>query len=77
MSGERRTGASGVFMFKSRGSRLETNLVKVSCVNGQFKATVPKGVAESCGIIKGSVLRFTAYQGGLIRIDIISQKVRK
>ena len=71
MSGEKKTGASGVFMFKSRGVRLETNLVKVSCVNGQFKATVPKGVAESCGIIKGSVLRFTAYQGGLIRIDII------
>jgi len=72
MSGEGRIGASGVIeMFKKRGSRLETNLVKVSCVNGQFKATVPKGVAESCGIIKGSVLRFTAYQGGLIRIDII------
>lgn len=60
-------------MFNKRGSRLETNLVKVCEVNSQFKTTIPKGIAESVGIKKGSVLRFNAYPGGLIRVEVVNE----
>jgi len=56
-----------------RGKRLETNLIKVSERNGQFSSTIPKGVAESVGIKKGSVLRFNAYPGGLIRVEVVNE----
>ena len=54
-----------------RGSRLETNMIKVSVRNGQFSSTIPKGVAEICELKKGSVLKFVAYPGKIIRVEVL------
>lgn len=61
-------------MFSKRGKRLEDGLVKVCrCGNGQFSATIPRGVAECVGLVKGTVLRFSVYPGGLIRVEKVEQ----
>lgn len=52
--------------FKRRGSRLDSNMVKVRRTrNGQFSLTIPKALALAYQLSHGSVVHWEFAQDGL------------
>lgn len=56
-------------LFANKGTRLASNRVKVSIQkNGQAKVTIPRFMARSMQLEKGSVMEFELLQSGGVKL---------